>query len=83
MGIPIVLGAQGNNQPRTEDKRIFWIFTNHRTAEESANLPRLTRTVGNNLGRYGLQLGFDAASNVLKEFWPDLKRKLPRRIASP
>ena len=38
------------------------------------------RTVGNNLRRYGVQLGFDAASNVLKEFWPDLKRKLPRSI---
>lgn len=41
-----------------------------------------SRTVGNNLGRYGEQLGFDAASNVLKEFWPDLKRKLPRRLTS-
>jgi hypothetical protein len=40
------------------------------------------RSVGNNLGRYGVQLGFDAASNVLKEFWPDLKRKLPRRLTS-
>ena len=38
------------------------------------------RTVGNNLGRFAVQLGFDAASNVLKEFWPDLKRKLPRRL---
>jgi len=38
------------------------------------------RSPGNNLNRYGLQLGFDAASNVLKEFWPDLKRKLPRRL---
>ena len=38
------------------------------------------RSVGNNLGRYALQLGFDAASNVLKEFWPDLRRKLPRRL---
>jgi hypothetical protein len=38
------------------------------------------RTVGNNLGRYAVQLGFDGASNVLKEFWPDLKRKLPRWI---
>jgi hypothetical protein len=40
------------------------------------------RTVGNNVGRYAEQLGFDAASNVLKEFWPDLKRKLPRRLTS-
>jgi hypothetical protein len=38
------------------------------------------RTVGNNVGRYAEQLGFDAASNVLKEFWPSLKRKLPRRL---
>ena len=37
------------------------------------------RTVGNNIGKYTEQLGFDAASNVLKEFWPDLKRKLGRR----
>jgi len=37
------------------------------------------RTVGNNVGKYTEQLGFDAASNVLKEFWPDLKRKLSRR----
>ena len=36
------------------------------------------RTVGNNVGRYTEQLGFDAASNVLKEFWPNLKRHLPR-----
>lgn len=40
------------------------------------------RTGGNNVGRFAVQLGFDAASNVLKEFWPDLKRKLPRRIVS-
>jgi hypothetical protein len=36
------------------------------------------RSVGNNVGRYCEQLGFDAASNVLKEFWPNLKKKLPR-----
>ena len=209
IALPLTLGAQGNNQSKTEDKRILWIFTNHRTAEESANLQRLTpkgkftvawhdatdpaifaqsvflagigqatnsnpsfgqgmlgytkrfggayadfaiqnmmtegifptllhqdpryfrrskgtgrsrlgyaisrlfvtrtdsgshqfnysevvggatslaisnayypdgRSVRNNVGRYVVQLGFDAASNVLKEFWPDLKRKLPRRL---
>jgi hypothetical protein len=40
------------------------------------------RGVGKNITRYGVQLGFDSASNVLKEFWPDLKRKLPRRLAA-
>jgi hypothetical protein len=39
-----------------------------------------SRTVGDNVTRLATQLGWDAASNVLKEFWPDLKRKLPRRI---
>jgi hypothetical protein len=209
IAIPLTLGAQASNQSAAEDKRILGIFTNHRTAEESANLPKLTpkgkfaiawndatdpaifvqssflsgigqaantnpsfgqgmegygkrfggayadfamqnmmtegifptllhqdpryfrrrtgtgrsrlgyaisrlfitrtdsgkhqfnysevvggatflaisnayypdgRSVANNMGRYGVQLGFDAASNVLKEFWPDLKRKLPRRL---
>jgi hypothetical protein len=39
------------------------------------------RTASANMKRYAVQLSFDAASNVLKEFWPDLKRRLPRRIA--
>jgi hypothetical protein len=210
VAIPLTLSAQANNQPKPEDKRILGIFTNHRTAEESAALsplkprgklaiawqdttdraiflqsafiagigqatngnpsfgqgvegygkrygaayadfalqnlmtegffpailhqdPRyfrrrqgsgpsrlayaisrlfITRTdsgkhqfnysevlggatslaisnayypdgrnFSDNVGRYAVQLGFDAASNVLKEFWPDLKRKLPRRLA--
>ncbi|HTB12613.1 MAG TPA: hypothetical protein VK752_13620 [Bryobacteraceae bacterium] len=38
------------------------------------------RTAGNNVTRYTEQLAFDAASNVLKEFWPSLKRKLPRKL---
>jgi hypothetical protein len=209
VAIPLTLSAQANNQPKKEDKRILGIFTNHRTAEESATLPSLNargklaiawqdttdrsiflqsafiagigqannanpsfgqgmegygkrfgaayadfglqnlmteglfptllhqdpryfrrrqgsgpsrlayaisrlfitradsgkhqfnyseliggatslaisnayypdgRNVADNMGRYAVQLGFDAASNVLKEFWPDLKRKLPRRL---
>jgi hypothetical protein len=38
----LTLGAQDNTQSRTEDKRILWIFTNHRTADDSATLPNLT-----------------------------------------
>ena len=41
------------------------------------------RAVGNNIGSYAEQLGFDAASNVLKEFWPEVKRKLVRRQPQP
>jgi hypothetical protein len=209
VAIPLTLCAQGNKQAKTEDKRILWFFTNHRTTDESAALTPLTprgklaiawqdttdpailvqaafiagigqatnsnpsfgqgaqgysrrfgtayadfaiqnfmteglfptilhqdpryfrrgkgsarsrlgyaisrlfitrtdsgkrqfnysevvggatsltisnayypdgRTVRDNVKRYSLQLSFDAASNVLKEFWPDLKNKLPHRI---
>ncbi|HEY1495653.1 MAG TPA: hypothetical protein VGF49_13970 [Candidatus Solibacter sp.] len=41
------------------------------------------RTLADTGQRYALQLGFDAASNVLKEFWPDLKRKIPQRAVKP
>jgi hypothetical protein len=34
-----------------------------------------SRTVGGNASRLGQQLGIDAASFVLKEFWPDIRRK--------
>ena len=210
LAIPLSLGAQANNPPAAEDKRILGIFTNHRTAEESANIVSLKprakltiawqdttdsaiimqsvflagigqatngnpsfgqgmegyvkrlgatyadftiqnamtegifptvlhqdpryfrrrtgsgtsrlayaisrlfitrtdsgkhqfncsevfggatslaisnayhpdgRTLADNGQRYALQLGFDAASNILKEFWPDLKRKLSRPAA--
>jgi len=33
------------------------------------------RTVGNNVGKLGTQIGTDAISQVLKEFWPDIKEK--------
>ncbi len=38
-----------------------------------------TRNASENLEKLGLQLGTDALSNVLKEFWPDVKRKLQQR----
>lgn len=36
------------------------------------------RTASDAAGKLGVQLGIDTASNVLKEFWPDLERKLHR-----
>lgn len=33
------------------------------------------RTAGDNLERLGEQIGIDSISQVLKEFWPDVKRK--------
>jgi len=42
-----------------------------------------TRDVGENLEKLGMQLGTDAISNVLKEFWPDIKRRLHHRNPAP
>jgi hypothetical protein len=38
-----------------------------------------TRTVSANVQRLFIACGTDAFSNVLKEFWPDVKRKLQRK----
>jgi hypothetical protein len=38
-----------------------------------------TRTARDNGLKVGIQIATDAASNVLKEFWPDIKRKLQQR----
>jgi hypothetical protein len=35
-----------------------------------------SRTASDNLERFAFQIGNDAISNVLKEFWPDIKHKL-------
>lgn len=35
-----------------------------------------TRTVSDNVQKLSMQLGTDMASNLLKEFWPDIKRRL-------
>ena len=37
------------------------------------------RTVGDNLQKLGMQLSTDAISNVMKEFWPDVKRRFLQR----
>jgi hypothetical protein len=34
-----------------------------------------SRTIGSNMQRFGMQIGTDALSNVLKEFWPDIRQR--------
>ena len=38
-----------------------------------------TRTAADNAEKLGIQLATDAFSNVLKEFWPDVKRYWQRK----
>jgi hypothetical protein len=37
------------------------------------------RSVANSTTKLGMQIGVDMASNVLKEFWPDVSRKFARK----
>ncbi len=37
------------------------------------------RTATDAASKLGIQLGVDMAGNLLKEFWPDLERKLKRK----
>jgi hypothetical protein len=37
------------------------------------------RTAGEAVSKLGVQVGVDMASNILKEFWPDLQRKFRRK----
>ena len=50
-------------------------------AEGLANtyLPDSERTVGKTFERYGIRIGFSAANNLLKEYWPTIFKRL--RIA--
>jgi hypothetical protein len=38
--------------------------------------PSENRTASNNAYKYGQQIGLDAFFNILKEFWPDIRRKM-------
>jgi hypothetical protein len=40
------------------------------------------RTAGDAVSKLAMQAGVDMASNILKEFWPDLKRKFGRKHPS-
>jgi hypothetical protein len=41
--------------------------------------PTADRTLANTLNVWATQVGYDALSNVAKEFWPDIRRKLRKK----
>ena len=73
--------------------QIFWTRTDsHRMqfnySEVAGNLTAAgiatayypnNRTVGSVASKWAIQIGIDMAGNFLKEFWPDLDRKLSRK----
>jgi hypothetical protein len=50
-----------------------------------ANLyyPRYERTVNNTMFRFASGLGSDSFANLMREFWPDIARKLSRKKRAP
>jgi hypothetical protein len=74
-------------------KQIFW--TEHDSGKGEFNYSEIggnsaavaismayypdSRRASNATSMLGLQVGLDMASNVLKEFWPDIEKKLSRR----
>lgn len=41
--------------------------------------PQSDRTVGNTLSVWGSEVGYDTITIVVKEFWPDIRRKLQKK----
>jgi hypothetical protein len=74
-------------------KQIFWTRSDHNHmqfnySEVAGNLTAAgiatayypdNRSVGAVASIWGIQIGIDMAGNLLKEFWPDLDRKLSRK----
>ena len=53
-----------------------WLGNGAAVALSNLYYPGDTRNVSDNLQKLGVQIAADAFSQVLKEFWPDWKRKL-------
>jgi hypothetical protein len=61
--------------------RAVQFFGDHRQFDRRGDFDGLhpdNRTATNAISKLGVQLGVDKASNILKEFWPDINRKPSR-----
>ena len=58
-----------------------WRFAGNYGAQFVSNTWRPVREqgVGNALARGSISIGYDMASNIFKEFWPDIRRKIRGR----
>jgi len=58
-----------------------WLGNSTAVAISNAYYPN-QRSAGRAVSKLAMQVGVDAVGNVLKEFWPDLQRKLSKKSAS-
>jgi hypothetical protein len=56
-----------------------WLGNGATVAISNLYYPADTRNVADNLQKLSIQVGTDAFSQVMKEFWPDIKRKLTKK----
>jgi hypothetical protein len=56
-----------------------WLGNGTAVAASNLYYPGDTRNVSDNIQKLGIAVGTDAFSQVLKEFWPDIKRKLSKK----
>ena len=56
-----------------------WLGNGSAVALSNLYYPGDTRNVNDNVKKLGVAVGTDALSQVLKEFWPDIKRKLTKK----
>lgn len=56
-----------------------WLGNGATVAISNLYYPADTRNVADNVQKLGIQVGTDAFSQVMKEFWPDIKRKLIKK----
>ena len=56
-----------------------WLGNGSAVAISNLYYPGDTRNVADNVEKLGIAVGTDAFSQVLKEFWPDIKRKLTKK----
>jgi hypothetical protein len=56
-----------------------WLGNGTAVALSNLYYPGDTRNVSDNIQKLGIAVGTDAFSQVLKEFWPDIKRKFTKK----
>ena len=59
-----------------------WLGNSTGVAISEAYYPD-NRTAGNAISKLGTQIAVDMAANIVKEFWPDIERKLSRKHKAP
>jgi hypothetical protein len=45
--------------------------------------PHADKTLSNTASVWGSQIGYDTVTIVLKEFWPDIRRKITHKRSEP